>query len=101
MDTYMYACIHRYEMTGWSPMQDRADVGWHLGSILTRMPGFVATIVVEGGRSELYAITLFDDQVSLISALSLANGGSAGNRGILEPAATEVAIGEVLAQKGL
>jgi hypothetical protein len=72
-----------------------------LGAVLTRTPGFVATIVVEGGRRELFTITLFDDHASLISALSLADRWSAEHRGILEPRATEVAIGEVLAQKGL
>jgi len=101
MDTYMYACIHRYQMSGWSPMQNPAAVSWHLGAIPTRIPGFVATIVVEGSRGDLYTITLFDDQVSQTSALSLANGWLAEHRGILEPTVTEVAIGEVLAQKGL
>ena len=61
----------------------------------------VATIVVEGGRGALFTITLFEDQASLISALPLADGWSAEHRGTLEPGATEVAIGEVLAQKGL
>jgi hypothetical protein len=72
-----------------------------LGAILTRTPGFVATIVVEGRRGALFTITLFDDQASLIAGLSLANRWSAEHRGILQPRATAVAIGEVVAQKGL
>lgn len=100
MDRYMHACILRYQMSE-SPMQDPADAGWRLGPILARMPGFVATIVVEGGRGTLFTITLFDDQASLSAALSLAHRWSAEHRGMLEPGATEVAIGEVVAQKGL
>ena len=96
----MYASIHRYQMSE-SPMQDPADAGWRLGAVLTRTPGFVATIVVEGGCGALFTITLFEDQASLISALPLADGWSAEHRGILESGATEVAIGEVVAQKGL
>ena len=96
----MYACIHRYQMSG-SRVQDPADAGWRLGAILTRTHGFVATIVVEGRRNTLFAITLFDDQASLIAALSLANRWSAEHRAMLEPRATEVAIGEVVSQKGL
>jgi hypothetical protein len=96
----MYACIHRYRMTG-SPMDDPAAACWRLGAILTRTPGFVATIVVDGGRSTLFTITLFEDQVSLTSALSLVDGWSADHRDILESGAAEVAIGEVVAQNGL
>jgi len=96
----MYACIHRYQLSG-SPAQDSADAGWRLGAILTRTPGFVASIVVEGRRGALFTITLFDDQASLIAALSLANRWSAEHRAMLEPRATEVAIGEVVSQKGL
>jgi hypothetical protein len=87
----MYACIHRYQMSG-SHLQDAAG---RRGAILTRTPGFVASIVVEGARDILFVITLFDDRASLIAALALANRLSA------EPCATEVAIGEVVAQKGL
>jgi hypothetical protein len=96
----MYAGIIRYQMSA-SPTLDPADAGWRLGAVLTRTPGFVASIVVEGGCGALYAITLFEDQASLISALPLADGWSAEQRGVLEPGTTEVAIGEVLAQKGL
>jgi hypothetical protein len=87
----MYACIHRYQMSG-SPMHGAAG---RRGAILTRTPGFVASIAVEGARGVLFAITLFDDRASLIEALALTNRLSA------EPCATEVAIGEVVAQKGL
>jgi len=91
MDTHMYACIHRYQVSG-LPDQDAAG---RRGAILTRTPGFVASIAVEGTRGVLFAITLFDDRASLIAALALADRVSA------EPCATEVAIGEVVAQKGL
>jgi hypothetical protein len=87
----MYACIHQYQMSG-SPMQDAAG---RRGAILIRAPGFVASITVEGARGVLFAITLFDERASLIAALALANRSSA------EPCATEVAIGEVVAQNGL
>ena len=87
----MYACIHRYQVSGF-PNQDAAG---RRGAILTRTPGFVASIAVEGARGILFAITLLDDRASLIAALAHANRLSA------EPCATEVAIGEVVAQKGL
>lgn len=96
----MYACIHRYQMRG-SPVPDPADAGWRLGIMLARAPGFVATIVVEGRRGALFAITLFDDQASLRAALSLTRHSSAEHRGMLELRATEVAIGEVVSQLGL
>ena len=96
----MYASIQRYQMSGF-PMQDPADAGWRLGAMLTRTPGFVATVVVEGGGGALFTITLFEDQASLISALPLTDGWSTEHRGMLEPGAAQVAMGEVLAQKGL
>ena len=95
----MYACIYRYRMSS-SPMDDPAGACWRLGTILTRTPGFVATIVVDTGRRTLFTITLFEDHGSLTSALSLVDGWSADHRGILESGA-EVAIGEVVAQSGL
>ena len=82
-------------------MDDPAAACWRLGTILTRTPGFVATIVMDGGRRTLFTISLFEDQVSLTSALSLVDGWSADHRGILESGAAEVAIGEVVAQSGL
>jgi len=96
----MYACIHQYQMNG-SPIADPVDASWRLGDTLSRTPGFVATIAVQGHSGALFTITVFEDQISLISALSLCADWSPEHRSMLEPRATEVAIGEVVAQCGL
>jgi hypothetical protein len=96
----MYASISRYPMTA-TPMDDPAEVGWRLGAALTGSPGFVASVVVEDRTGALFAIGLFEDQASLIAATPLAERWMAEHRGMLEPGATEVATGEVVAQKGL
>jgi hypothetical protein len=96
----MYASINRYHVNA-TPIGDPAEVGWRLGAILARSPGFVAAVVVEDGMGALFTIKLFDDQASLNAATPLAERWVAEHRGMLAPGATEVATGEVVAQKGL
>jgi hypothetical protein len=96
----MYACIHQHQLST-TPIDDAADVGWRLGSVLARSPGFVAAVVVEDSSGALFTIGLFDDQASLIAATPLAERWLTDHRGLLGPKTTEVAAGEVVAQKGL
>jgi hypothetical protein len=96
----MYASIHRYQVSA-THIDDPSEVGWRLGAILARSPGFVAAVVVEDSAGELFTIKLFEDQASLTAATPLAERWMAEHGGMLEPGATEVATGEVVAQKGL
>jgi hypothetical protein len=96
----MYASIQRYHISA-TPIDDPAEVGWRLGAVLARSHGFVAALVVEDSTGALFTIGLFEDQASLIAAKPVAERWMAENRGVLEPGATEVATGEVVAQKGL
>ena len=96
----MYASIHRCQISTTS-VNDAAEVGWRLGAILARSPGFVAAIVVEDSTGVVFAISLFDDQTSLIAATPLVDRWTADHCGIVEPDTTELVTGEVVAQKGL
>ena len=96
----MYASIHRYEVRA-SLENDPAELGWDLVAVLARSPRFVAAVVVEDETGALFTIRLFEDQASLVGATPTADGWVAQQAGILQSSATEVAIGEVVAQKGL
>ena len=99
-DTYMYACIHRYQMSG-PRCEDPADAGWRLGAMLTR-DARLRRHDRGGGRSRC---AVHDHAVrgpgQPARALPLTEAWSAEHRGMLELRATEVAIGEVVAQLGL
>ena len=97
----MYASIHRYQMNA-TTIDDVAEVGWRLGAVLAPSPGFVAAVVVvEATTSMLFTMRLFEDRASLMASNPLAERWMAQHLGILEPRATEVTSGEVVAQKGL
>ena len=96
----MYASIHRYHVNA-TPIDDIAEVAWHLGTILGRIPGFVASVVVEDTTGALFAIRLFEDQAGLTAATPIVERWIAEDHGIREPRVTEIAVGEVVAQKGL
>jgi hypothetical protein len=95
----MYASIQRHSMSV-NPIDDPSDVGWRLGAALTLSPGFVASIVVQDSTGLLFTIGLFEDEASLIAAAPVAQRWTA-EHAMLEPGSTEVATGEVVAQKGL
>lgn len=96
----MYASIHRYHVTA-TAGSDLSDVGWQLGAILARSRGFVAAVVVEDHGGALITIRLFDDKASLNAATPVAERWMSEHGAAAEPGATEVASGEVVAQKGL
>jgi hypothetical protein len=96
----MYASIQRYHRTA-TPGSDSSDIGWRLGTILARSHGFIAAVVVEGIGGALSTIKLFDDQASLNAATPASERWMLEQGGISELGATEVASGEVVAQKGL
>ena len=95
----MYASIHRYHTA--TPGSESSDIGWRLGTILARSHGFVAAVVVEDSGGALFTIRLFDDQASLNTATPLQERWMAEHGGVWGLGATEVATGEVVAQKGL
>src|SRR5205085_333205 len=96
----MYATIRRYAARDVS-IDDLADAGYRLGRALSETPGFVAALAVEERNGDLLTIGVFDDRSALRAGEALAN------RWTLEYAArfglgtTEVATGEVVAQRGL
>ena len=96
----MYASIHRYS-TSETRRRDPAEVGWRLGNALGQSPGFVAAIVLIDAAGALTTITLFEDAFTLSAAMPLTERWITEHRDALEPGAIEVAVGEVVAQKGL
>ena len=96
----MYASIHRYYVSA-TPIGDPSEVGWRLGAMLARTRGFVAAVVVEDSGGALFTIKLFADQASLNAAAPLTERWMKEHGGVRELGATEVATGEVVAQKGL
>ena len=96
----MFASIHRYRL-GTTRIDDAFELRGRLAAELARSPGFVAAVVVEDSAGTLLAIRLFEDQASLTAATPFAEQWIAEQRGTLEPGATELATGEVVAQKGL
>jgi hypothetical protein len=96
----MYASIQRYHVS-LTPGRDSSDIGWRLGTILARSPGFIVAVVVEDSGGALFTIKLFDDEASLNAATPVAERWMSEQGGVSELEAIEVASGEVVAQKGL
>jgi hypothetical protein len=96
----MYATIRRYEVSGAS-IDDLAVAGNGLGMALGQAPGFIAAVAVEEGENTLLTIGLFEDRASLDAAEPLAQRWTAMHRSALGLVAREVAVREVIAQKGL
>jgi len=96
----MYANIRRYQSLAGS-MDPLAEAGWRLGSVLANVSGFVATLTVEDGQGAVVVVNLFEEQSGLAAAEPITEQWTTQHRDALHPVATEVACGEVLAQKGL
>jgi hypothetical protein len=96
----MYATIRRYQVSGGS-IDDLARAGQGLGAILSQTPGFVAAVAVEVDGRALVTIDLFDDGASLAAAETVAERWTVEHRATVGARVTEVATGEVVAQKGL
>ena len=96
----MYASIDRYCISA-APIDDVAEVGWRLGTLLGRIPGVVASVVMEDTTGTLFTVRLFEDRASLTAAAPIVEHWKTEHCGMLKSRATEIAAGEVLAQKGL
>jgi len=96
----MYAVIHRYGVPARST-DDLADAAYMLGNQLACARGFVAAVAVEDRAGALVTITLFDDSASLEAGAGVADRWVAEHRNAIDSRGTEIATGEVIAQKGL
>jgi hypothetical protein len=96
----MFAAIRRYEVSALST-DALADMGWRLGAVMTLVSGFVAAVTVEAGSGALVTICLFEDRTSLEAAAPVAEKWTVEYGGVLGSSATEVVMGEVIAQRGL
>ncbi|HLZ25072.1 MAG TPA: hypothetical protein VKQ30_23365 [Ktedonobacterales bacterium] len=96
----MYANIRRYRARA-GTTDVLAEAGWRLGSVLANVSGFVATVIVDDGPEAVIVVTLFEERSRLAAAELMTEQWTTLHRDALNPGATEVACGEVLAQKGL
>jgi hypothetical protein len=96
----MYACIRRYEVDAGSA-EDLVEAGHRLGTGLSQAPGFVAAVAVDEAGGTLITVGLFDDVDGLQIGAGYTEQWTAENRGRLGLVSLTVAIGEVVAQRGL
>jgi hypothetical protein len=95
----MYASIHR-NRTGTTPIDVLADMSWGLAVVLSRCPGFIATVAVADG-GDLCTIGLFEDQASMGWATSAVERWMAEHFSEFQRDDVRLMTGEVLAQKGI
>ena len=96
----MYANIRRYRARAGST-DVLAEAGGRLGSVLPNVSGFVATVTVDDGPGAVIVVNLFEERSGLAAAEPMTEQWTTQHRDALNPGATEMACGEVLAQKGL
>ena len=96
----MHAAIDRYARTSGS-LDDLAEAGYVLGTRLSRAPGFVAALSILAEPDDLITIRLFQDQATLESAGHLVTVWATEYPVSLASGVTEMASGELVAQKGL
>jgi hypothetical protein len=96
----MYATIQRCERGGAST-DDLAREGHALATCLSKVPGFVACLLLEMPDGECASVSIFEDAASLAAANRLVAGWAAAEQPASPATAARPITGEVIAQRGL
>ncbi len=98
----MYASIHRYAQMP-PASDDVIHAGRQLAAALQRLPGFVAYVLIDAGDGVLVALSLFEDEASLLATerVPALDGWLVAEQAVLAAGQPSVMSGEVVVQKGL
>jgi hypothetical protein len=96
----MYATI-RHRERGTASTDELARAGHALAARLGTAPGFVAYLLLETPDGGHAAVCIFEDRASLEDADGLVAGSLAAHLAAPGPGPSQLAAGEVIAQKGL